>query len=131
MVPAEPPTTVLPRFDVGPFTTAPRRTLTTHANTAISSLYAIANELAACAESLTDPIARGRMLAMYGQHVTNVTRLAVGNTMHVNLKVGGQESLPAYESYPAELRERFEALAEAAGAAGVDVAGVLGIAPRE
>jgi hypothetical protein len=123
--PAEGPA-AFPRFSVGPFPTAPRRTLGTQANTGLSVLYAVANDLARLVERTHVPEARAKLLMLYGHHVLTLTQLAVGKTTNLTVKLEGQESLPRWADYPQDVRDKFELLADAATAAGLDVAGILG-----
>jgi len=59
-------------------------------------------------------------------YLAYLTKLAVGSTTHVTHTKIDQGTLRDWKSYPREVRERFEAFAEAALASGVDLASLMG-----
>ena len=64
--------------------------------------------------------------AMRGQ--VRALALTVGTTVRVE-KSDGQESLRKWQDFPVEVREAFVQFLDKAGAAGIDVASLLGATP--
>ena len=95
---------------MGPFTTAPRKTLGAHANELVGIFFDAINEtreIAARARTAADFAAETGAQRVIGFLAARGIELGVGRSMRLDVNVRNQESLPDLAALPAELLERL------------------------